>query len=314
MKKTLLYAALLLTIVCAGSCKKSEEDTTKPSLSGLALEGNYSNFMAVGSEVYVRANIDDLIGSDGTTPETVGIYYTSQSGARDTLTTDVRKSNPYYSITLEEAGTYSVICYAFAGDDYYTTSTSLSIVSVDPETAISGLAGEITDIDGTPYYCMEAGGKTWMGNNLYSTLSGSNYQDSEVMASVFGKYYSWEEAQYACPEGWHLPTAQEFDQCLGGRAGALMVNATFIDVTMWSYWPAVSISNATSFNALPVGYMDFTNSTTPEGGYKEYACFWTADEKDGLGIYRYIFEQSDTVQKGQGSKESLAMSVRCVKD
>ena len=93
-----------------------------------------------------------------------------------------------------------------------------------------------------------------------------------------------------------------------------MANATFVDVTMWAYWPAVVITNTTAFNAIPVGYLDLTYPESPEGGFKEYACFWTADEKDGMGVFRYIYEESDTVQKGQGSKESLAMSVRCVKD
>lgn len=305
----------MLVLLGTAGCKKSDDDTTKPSLSGLALDSDASSFMPENTVVHVKANIDDLITSDDTTPEAVGIYYMVNGGDRDTLTTNVRLSNPTYTVQLGEAGVYTIYCYAYAGDDYYSTSTTQSITVVNPETAIKGLSGEAgTEVGGHLYHTMEAQGKTWMGNNLYGTGTGKYYSNSEVLSSVFGHYYTWEEAQSACPDGWHLPSAAEFDECLGNKSGALMANADFIDVTMWEYWPAVVISNNTAFNAIPVGYMDFTYPDSPEGGYKEYACFWTADEKDGLGLFRYIYKESDTVQKGQGSKQSLAMSVRCVKD
>ncbi len=95
-----------------------------------------------------------------------------------------------------------------------------------------------------------------------------------------------------------------------------MVNAQFVDKSMWTYWPEVPITNSLKFCALPVGFLDFTLDGVPEDGYKQYACFWTADENEetNLGVFRYIYEKENVIRKGVGDKETLAMSVRCVRD
>jgi uncharacterized protein (TIGR02145 family) len=319
MKKTLFYAALLLLVVSAFSCKKKEEDTTKPTLSGLVLDSDYSPFMGEGQTIHVTPDVSNLVSSDSKTfPEKIGIYFVlSSSTQRDTTTRDVDISNPTYEVKLEEAGNYTLYCYAFGGDDFYNASATLSFVVVNPATALTGLPELPTvEIAGNKFPTVELDGKTWLACNLYGTNSGSYYQNSEILASVFGQYYTWTEAQAACPAGWHLPTAEEFDKCLDMAAGDAMVNAQFVEKDLWNYWPEVPITNKAKFCALPFGYRDFTLENTPEDGYKEYACFWTADEneKTNLGVFRYIYEKQNLFQEGEGDKNTLAMSVRCVKD
>ena len=317
MKKTVFYAIFFLLIIAAVSCKKKEEDTTKPSLTGLEIISDYQNYMGENTVVHVQADISGLGLSDTSydMPEKIGIYYVVNSAARDTVTTDAKKNNPTYTVNIGDAGTYVIYCYAFGGDSYYNASTSISITALNPKTALTGLP-ELTseEIDGNKFYTIDLNGTTWMANNLYGTESGTNYQDSEILTSVFGKYYSWTEAQTACPEGWHLPSGAEFDQSLGTNAGSLMVDASFVNTTMWSYWPQVKITNSTQFCAIPVGYRDFTNEDAPENGFKKFACFWTSDQQEDRGVFRSIFEEDVDVQKSQGDKETLAMSVRCVKD
>ena len=166
-------------------------------------------------------------------------------------------------------------------------------------------------------YTAPIGKHTWMCENVFTGDGGRAYQDCEVVSNLFGRFYTWEEAQNACPEGWRLPTAQEFDEDLGNVAGDLMVKARFLGAQMWPYWPEVTITNETLFNALPVGYMDLA-STTQAYGYKEYACWWTSDSvADGdidLGVFRYIYCEEPFIKEGKGSLESLALSVRCVKE
>ena len=317
MKKSIFYAVFLLFVVFAVSCKKSDDDTTKPSITGLEIISDYDNYMGQGTVVHVQADVSNLTLSDTSydMPEKIGIYYVLNTGARDTLTTDVKVSNPTYVVNVEDAGTYTVYCYAFGGDDYYNASSYISFRAVNPETALSGLPDLPTiEIGGNKFHTVELGGKTWMANNLYGTESGTNYQDSEILTTIFGKYYSWNEAQEACPEGWHLPSAAEFDACLGDNSGSLMVDASFIDETMWSYWPQVKITNSTQFCAIPVGYRDMTYEDVPEKGFKQFACFWTSDDLEDRGEFRYLFEEDVEVHKSQGDKETLAMSVRCIKD
>ena len=317
MKKTIFYAIFFLAVLAAVSCKKKDDDTTKPSLSGLELISDYDSFMGENTTVHVLADVTDLYLSDESfsMPEKIGIYYVLNSGARDTVTTDVKAYNPTYEVQVEEAGDYTVYCYAYGGDDYYNASASISFTAVNPETALTGLPQlPSVEIAGNKFCTFERGGKTWMATNLYGTETGTNYQNSEILTSVFGKYYSWTEAQEACPQGWHLPSGAEFDECLGSETGALMVDASFIEKTMWSYWPQVKITNSTQFCAIPVGYRDLTYEDSPEKGFKKFACFWTSDQYEDRGIFRSIFEEDTEVKISQGDKQTLALSVRCVKD
>ena len=93
-----------------------------------------------------------------------------------------------------------------------------------------------------------------------------------------------------------------------------MANASFLDSELWPYCKEVKPTNTLGFNAIPTGYIDRTGNATNNSGDKEYALFWTADAKDAsLAHYRYIFGTNPVVQKGEGSRTSLALSVRCVK-
>ena len=318
MKKTLFYALLLLLVVSAFSCKKKDEDTTKPTLSGLVLDSDYTPFMGVGKTITAKPDVSGLVSSDSTFPDKIGIYFVLNSSTqRDTTTRDAEVSNPTYSVTLEEAGNYTLYCYAFGGENFYNASATISFTVVDPATALTGLPDLPTvEIAGNNFLTVNLGGKTWMANNLYGTNSGSYYQNSEILSSLFGQYYTWTEAQTACPAGWHLPTGEEFDQALGSVAGDAMVNAQFVEKDLWTYWPEVPITNKIQFCALPFGYRDFTLENTPEDGYKEYACFWTADDDPStdLGEFRYIYERKNSIETGEGDKNTLGLSVRCVKD
>lgn len=314
MRKSIFYIGLLAALLATGvSCKKKEE-TTKPSLTGLALKADNSTFMAQGVTVHAKANLANLKGSDSKTLEKIGLSYYVTGGKRDTLTFDALNDNPEYVFSTGEPGNYTLTCYAWdTKDAYYSTSTSVSFTVLDPETAISGIdpAGEV-ELDGITYNTCTTGGLTWMAGNLHGTDMGNNYEHSEILASVFGKYYSWEEAQKVCPAGWHLPSAEEFDTCFGQEAGALMVDAVFNKKNMWEYWPQVKITNAFGFNAIPVGYLDNTDEKAPEEGFLKYACFWTSDQAGDMGVFRYIYCEENDIKKGQGSKTTLGMSVRCV--
>jgi len=318
MKKTLFCAALLLLLITAFSCKKKEDDTTKPTLSGLVLDSDHTTFMGVGVTLHVTPDVSGLVSSDGKAiPETIGIYFVlNGSSDRDTTTTNVKLSNPTYEFTTAEPGNFVLYCYAFGGDSHYNASATLSFTVVDPASALTGLPDlPAVQIAGNTFLTVELGGKTWMANNLFGTNSGSYFQNSEILASVFGQYYTWTEAQTACPAGWHLPSGEDFDKCIGNVAGDAMVNAQFVEKDMWPYWPQVPITNKIQFCALPVGYRDFTLESTPEDGYKSYACFWTTDDnEENLGEFRYIYEKENSIQVGHGDKNTLAMSVRCVRD
>ncbi len=310
----LIFLAVLVTAVLA-SCKKKEEDTTKPSIYGLSVVES-KPFIRANEEVTFTLDLSNIYTSDGKDPGTLGVYWQVNSEKRDTTTLDALNSNPDYKHTFKEVGSYTIAAYLFTlNDSYYVTSDNTSVEAIDPDTALKyrDLNPDIEVLDGNIYSVYTFDNLKWITRNLYGTESGRDYRDCEVVSALFGRYYTWEEAQHACPEGWRLPTAEEFDNCLGSDSGDLMVNATFLDQEMWTYWPQVLITNEKHFNALPVGYTDIA-TVQKSFGSKEYAVWWTSDQEDGYGVYRYIFCEEPQVKAGKGSINSLALNVRCVKE
>lgn len=312
MKKLSIYLAALICLTMAWSCKDDEDTTSISSLTGLSMEGDVA-FVAKGETQHIKLNVSNLKSTSGTLPETIGIYYQVNTAKRDTLTKDIKKDpNLTINYKADTLGLYTLTAYAFdKTSQTYSSSASTSFRAIDPGTALKGFSGNVTL--GNKYIEKSIGGLTWMAQNLYETTAGLSFEGCGVMDSVFGRYYTYEEALTACPAGWRLPTQAEWD-ALGTDSGALMANALFLDSPLWSYSKEVDITNAKGFNAIPTGYIDRTGGVTSNSGNKEYAIFWTADAKDAsLAHYRYIFGTNPTVQKGEGSRTSLALSVRCVK-
>lgn len=89
-------------------------------------------------------------------------------------------------------------------------------------------SGTITDMDGNEYHWVRIGNLDWMTENLrcgtpfYEDLDNPKWGTSYGLAldgdletrkkyfSLFGNYYTWQEAIDNAPEGWRLPTDEDF--------------------------------------------------------------------------------------------------------
>ena len=305
----LLPLALLLA---AAGCKKEESTSTKPSLAGLSINSGTPTYVAVGDELSFSAVTQNLYTSDDSTPGTIGLYWQVNSAKKDTLTKDIKGSNPPFTYRIDTLGIYSILCYAYAGDAYYNASASVTTQAIDPDTAVKGLAG--IRPPGGQVRIAQLSTLIWMAENYYGGTEGLCYLSSPVTAPALGKFYTWEQATHVCPSGWRLPTGADWDE-LGTEAGQLMADATFLDESLWSYEPSVKITNQLGFNAIPAGYLDLTLKDASHTGFGEYAVFWTADSvNENEAAYRYIYGENPVIQKGKGDKTSLALSVRCVRD
>lgn len=251
--------------------------------------------------------------------------------AKDTTST--------YSVTLTDSlCTVTVYCVAFA-DGYYSTSTSHSITVVRPgkeNGSISGLDFKegkdfriIDPRDSREYWCTTIGGIDWFKENLAYNGAGSPLDNCEAASDVFGRFYTWDEAVTACPEGWRLSSLDDWavaaSVLLGEKpapqdrflsvAGGFMGDLYFNGNKMWEYWPKVKITDQLGLSMLPLGFAIRQEKTARFNSMYEYAAFWTSDEKDGeQAFYRYFYDESPDLFLGHSDKASFAANVRCVRD
>ncbi len=314
---------LVLTVFAAGlfaSCKKNDSTTTYASFSGSArILGNVPKFVRAGDTYTLKTT--GISRSDG---GDYGIYWYNSiySDYRDT-TKKIGQAEPYdFEFEVPDTmSTISVRCVYFASG-YYTSTASVNAVIVGPR-SLKGQSfvpsqGFVDKRDDKVYHFTKAGGLDWMAENLAYGEKGGVYFDSPVMETVLGRYYTWTDAQNACPEGWRLPTEADWDALCGDGKGVvkdLISKAEFNYEPMWDYWPVVGDASLKhGFEALPAGYATFDGTKYSFPDESELAVFWTSDEADAKqGVYKYLHEKNPDLMTGRGDKDSFAASVRCVR-
>ena len=327
----LLPVALVLAGVLSQGCKK-ETDPEYSSLTG-GLSLSLPPYVEPG---YTKTfMIDTLMKASRPDGGTLGYrFYDSNTDKYDTLVTaNGQILKHHYTFTAgEKLESFSLSLTAFPPEDtyYYSTSAYASYTIVKPgvtqDSSITGFEVSVFSLkdprDQRSYYIIDAGGHDWMRQNLAWEGAGRPFQYCSAMTDVFGRYYTWEEAQTACPPGWHLPADADWTALSEGAtpgrdipalAGAVMGDLYFNGTKMWEYWRDVKITDKHKLSMIPVGYATVADKDYDFQGVNTYAAFWTSDEADGMGVFRYIYQDKDIVYRGRASKTDFAASVRCVR-
>lgn len=357
MRHNKLYSLVLVAMmaIAAVSCKKDDEDTTLPSLSG-TYTFSVPTFVKPGATITMTPR--GLAHPEGkeigyswkVTPTMVKYDTTRFENGLDKagLPSDGSFTHTF-SDTLK---TYTVYTNAFASGYTSSSATKYStVVSGGVDESITGLG--ITEstpsvtIDGKKYYYAAVGDTDWLKTNVADSRFGAPYVNCKAMDEVFGRYYTYEEAMKVCPEGWSLPTEEDWlalakaagasDETeiysdIKGVAAALMANASFNGERMWEYWPQVGdITDKCGVSIISAGYamlgkkaenvqedenLDYSYPQASFTGYQKYAAFWTADtvaDEEGMAYYRYIISDQPDLMIAKGDMNSFGASVRCVR-
>jgi uncharacterized protein (TIGR02145 family) len=193
------------------------------------------------------------------------------------------------------------------------------------------------DVDHNLYHSIKIGSQYWMQENLrtlhyqngdpiavvpfanewISTTEGAlTYYDYDFDLVInFGflyNFYAVSDSRNICPEGWHVPSRDEWITLLD-FAGGQDVAAPELQGSSWILdWYGTPITNSTGFNAHGAGirlstgvYTAVWNSTT----------FWTTtsfqwDEQYKLAIRLYTQPAVDIVN----DSKNAGFSIRCLKN
>ena len=328
----LLPAALVAVLAVTPGCKKEQAKSYKNLEGDITLD--IPVFVQVGyTKTFMIDTLMTVTCPDG---DPVGYYFTDpDTSKRDTLVTaDGEILKHHYTFTaVDKRESQTLSLTAFVKSGYYSTSGSakFTIVSsgLDGKGSLTGFdlkafSGRFVDArDGRSYYYTKIGDLDWMRHNLAWEGAGRAYWDCAAISDIFGRYYTWEEAKTACPEGWRLPTDAEWTALkegaeagkdIAGLAGELMGDLYFNGEKMWEYWREVKITDKFGFSAIPVGYATNGGNVSDFQGAFAFAAFWTADEENDKAVCRYMQMSKDIVYRGGMSKQDFAASVRCVRE
>jgi uncharacterized protein (TIGR02145 family) len=149
--------------------------------------------------------------------------------------------------------------------------------------------------DGKKYKIIKIGDQWILAENLaYKPYKGNFwvYENNDGNIAIYGYLYDWETAMNIAPEGWHLPSSDEWiavRKALGGKHGT------------WSYlekiYPKLVVGGSSGLNMLLGGMR------TCDGEFRylgDKARFWTSDISGSeRTVYEYAVYGLDSNKEGK---------------
>ena len=236
-------------------------------------------------------------------------FWSSTEGDNDTLADYLIMRSDYDEVRLNQGSKnygYSIRCLYGESD--------LSSSSLGPKSSSSQhLYGEFfDDRDGRTYRTVTIGTQTWMAENLnYENGDSFCFEYDEENCERYGRLYPWESAQLACPDGWHMPSPEEFNTLIDLVGGKAVAGARLKSMEGWETG-AVSTDDY-GFTALPAGrrgyYQDFTDKTL--GAY-----FWSNSRvQNSTAAYNMDLRfDTDSAMVRDNPDAHDGNSVRCIRD
>jgi len=165
--------------------------------------------------------------------------------------------------------------------------------------------------DGQTYKTVKIGSQVWMAVNLnYKSSNSYCYDSNSSSCDAYGRLYSWEVANNACPAGWHLPSKTEWELLINYYGGKKVAGGKIKSSQYWKP-PNKGVNGSSDFSALPGGRRNISGAFRHlnKDGY-----YWSSTNTGkasswAVGLY---FNHSDV--NPFTDNQANGFSVRCLKD
>lgn len=134
--------------------------------------------------------------------------------------------------------------------------------------------------DNEEYNWIGIGNQKWMVNNLRFNTSNDAIavNNDESTIPLYGRLYYREDALISCPEGWHLPSNEEFNQLIDyvgieREFGIYNYESLLKSTTGWEQ--NSNGNNYSGYNHFPTGNWKTTNGFSGQG---EFGYQWSSSE------------------------------------
>ena len=187
--------------------------------------------------------------------------------------------------------------------------------------------------DGTHYETVQIGTQCWMAENLnigQMILSNNNQTDNNIIEKycydnddtnciIYGGLYKWREAnqywhfgaQGVCPDGWHLPSIDEYDALINFLGGSGIAGGKMKE-TGTTHWntPNTGATNSSGFTGFAGGYSSGSSFLQ----LLNYGYYNTRNGYYDGPMYKRLNYNNDDVSQNGSSVDNMGLSVRCIKD
>ena len=138
------------------------------------------------------------------------------------------------------------------------------------------------------------------------------YENNAENGKKYGRLYNWwalTDPRGLAPEGWHIPTAAEWEKLGASLGGIAVAGPKLRNATGWQN----NSNNSTGFSALPGGLRYETGQFSEIGAT---GLWWGSTQNDASGnMCHSLNGQNDWLGYFEGkAKQPYGFSVRCVKD
>ena len=299
----------------------SSSTTRNDSLSSSAIESSSSSAIEIASSSSTIRN--DSLSSSAIESSSSSVLANSSSSETTQSSSSITTTTPC-NVDGENNCVYGTLTDTRDGQTYKTVTIG------DQTWMAENLNYAYT---GVPY--------NKVGSYVYTSDSTSwCYDNDPANCAKYGRLYTWAAAidsvklatdadnpldcgygktcglsgkvQGVCPEGWHLPSYDEWNTLVTAVGGLSTAGKVLKSQTGWTAYDRITITNEDSFgfSALPAGYR-YNNGYYYEG-YRAY--FWSSTESRSYYAYRmYLYYSYDYAYLSDDVKDD-GRSVRCVKD
>ncbi|MBL7940512.1 MAG: fibrobacter succinogenes major paralogous domain-containing protein [Flavobacteriales bacterium] len=193
--------------------------------------------------------------------------------------------------------------------------------------------GSVSDTEGNAYPTITIGSQVWMAENLRATRYANGdpitlvedndawgdlstgawcyFQNDPAQNYMDGKLYNFHavsDPRKVCPVGWHVPSADEWDE-LATFLGAPLAMA--VKMKSVGSWPqSTNVTNISGFSGVPSGLRAVTGTYFNSPGQVH---MWSSSLSGGAVNVRELRDDSTYLFDGSAVEEE-GLSVRCVQD
>ena len=243
------------------------------------------------------------------------------------IRSDVREESENRQIPWESTSFEGNFYFAF---DEEFTGLILTNVTSEDNTDLSkdrDISSIFTDErDGQNYRWVEIGDQVWMAENINYRVEDKSwcYDNLERNCEIYGRLYNYEGAMESCPDGWHIPSDEEW-KILEINLGMSRTEAdkrAFYRGTIeggrlkskgsdtWER-PNNGATDDVGFNALPGGWRDGTGVFDQLG---KWGFFWSYSQHTNMCAWSRVLFFDDPRIERMNLMNIWGQSVRCIKD